>query len=76
MNSGYVDLANAIVEQAVYDYRKARRCKALLEVEVAIAKRTKLYYGIYDSKPADNLKAAEKQLREIESFFNSNWGNL
>ena len=76
MNSGYVELANAILEQAVYDYRKARRRKALLEVEVEIVKRTKLYYGIYDSKPAHNLNAVEKQLREIESFFNSNWGNL
>ena len=61
MRENWEDLANAVVLQAVIDYRSARgRLRSLSE----------------EAKDREKIRAARKRIREVERFLKSGWFEL
>ena len=61
IDEGFVNLAMAIVEKAIYDYMKARRKIYHLE---------KLYGGV---SVREDIERTYNTMRRITAFFHSDW---
>jgi len=70
VRSPWKRLANAIIEQAVFDYRKAHRIHSRLVRKIAC----EIASG---RRPADSeklkLKNTKREIRDLERFFCSKW---